>query len=517
MAQVNIKDCIVKLDDAHSGRVSGISLTHTGWQADAFNPFLDNAMSFKRSETVPAYIQRGETVAVVNICNICKRHTLSNIIDKSGNTICRDCNGKMCMQTSCFKLATTSTGNCSEHWGSDKSVKLKSILLKDLVCYNPKPYLRDQRLVDSIKMHGVMSPIQVKQINTNNYEVISGVRRYHAAVELGMHTIPCEEIMDIKHEALCQWNDCNGVRLRYNVGCAKHRGPIYVSAGEVTEFKKILARDPTLTIAQLAKQINIDPHFLAKAVGGVYTPPTLASALEKGVVNMARAIDKQILSKVFKKLCLEPGCRTKITIKNNEDSGRWFCKKHKLATSGNVRGFEDFPIVDRDGDTIWVQKGFNILKIKSMEDSHLTNSLVFLETASKKRCELTGLDPDKWIVKAGVRYPLLLAEAKRRDEKLKCDCKDGFVSEVSKTIKDEVEVDIAVLTFCTKCSRGEQRFNAKQLANEIAEQTKKDKKAMTVKMATMMIVALLAGGAYTGGAEFIGMVIHYLKDLNIVK
>ena len=48
-----------------------------------------------------------------------------------------------------------------------------------------------QELTDSIKKHGVLSPILVRELGLNKYEVIAGERRLRASIKAGLKTIPC--------------------------------------------------------------------------------------------------------------------------------------------------------------------------------------------------------------------------------------------------------------------------------------------------------------------------------------
>ena len=50
---------------------------------------------------------------------------------------------------------------------------------------------RLKELTDSIKNQGVLSPILVREIGLNNYEVIAGERRLRASKMAGLETIPC--------------------------------------------------------------------------------------------------------------------------------------------------------------------------------------------------------------------------------------------------------------------------------------------------------------------------------------
>lgn len=46
-------------------------------------------------------------------------------------------------------------------------------------------------LTESIKKHGVLSPILVRELGLNKYEIIAGERRLRASLKAGLETIPC--------------------------------------------------------------------------------------------------------------------------------------------------------------------------------------------------------------------------------------------------------------------------------------------------------------------------------------
>ena len=47
-----------------------------------------------------------------------------------------------------------------------------------------------QELIDSIKVHGIIQPVTVRKLARNQYQLISGERRYQAARRAGLKTIP---------------------------------------------------------------------------------------------------------------------------------------------------------------------------------------------------------------------------------------------------------------------------------------------------------------------------------------
>lgn len=57
-------------------------------------------------------------------------------------------------------------------------------------------------LVSSIKRHGVLEPLLVRQRSDGGYELISGERRFHAAMMAGLDEVPCIEFELEDQEAL---------------------------------------------------------------------------------------------------------------------------------------------------------------------------------------------------------------------------------------------------------------------------------------------------------------------------
>ena len=71
-----------------------------------------------------------------------------------------------------------------------------------------------EALVESIKEHGIMTPLIVRQIGENRYEIISGHRRAHAAELAGLETVPAIEMDMTRDEAAIVLVDSNLHRER---------------------------------------------------------------------------------------------------------------------------------------------------------------------------------------------------------------------------------------------------------------------------------------------------------------
>lgn len=59
--------------------------------------------------------------------------------------------------------------------------------------FQPRHYFDDQQqkqLAESIQQHGILEPLLVRPITNGGYEIVAGERRYRAAVELGLTSVP---------------------------------------------------------------------------------------------------------------------------------------------------------------------------------------------------------------------------------------------------------------------------------------------------------------------------------------
>ena len=60
--------------------------------------------------------------------------------------------------------------------------------------YQPRTSFNDEKLselADSIKQHGILSPIIVREASLDQYEIIAGERRFRAAKNLKLKEVPC--------------------------------------------------------------------------------------------------------------------------------------------------------------------------------------------------------------------------------------------------------------------------------------------------------------------------------------
>ncbi|MBR6109953.1 MAG: ParB/RepB/Spo0J family partition protein [Clostridia bacterium] len=92
--------------------------------------------------------------------------------------------------------------------------ELKEIRISDLRPFEGHPYKvidneEMDALAESIREHGIMTPLIVRRIGDNKYEIVSGHRRAHAAELAGLETVPAIEMDMTKDEAAVALVDSN--------------------------------------------------------------------------------------------------------------------------------------------------------------------------------------------------------------------------------------------------------------------------------------------------------------------
>ena len=97
----------------------------------------------------------------------------------------------------------------TSHVNTGKASRISEIPLDDIVA-NPNQPRRTfdeealQELSDSIREHGVISPITLKQNDDGTYMIIAGERRFRAAKMAGLYDIPAY-VRTAKDEQVLEW------------------------------------------------------------------------------------------------------------------------------------------------------------------------------------------------------------------------------------------------------------------------------------------------------------------------
>ncbi len=108
-------------------------------------------------------------------------------------------------------------------------------------------------LTDSIERYGVLSPITVRECGENEYELISGERRYRAAYNAGLIDIPCI-VIDASR------SDCAILSLLENLQRED------LSFLEVAESYRGLVKNEGFTSRELSRRLGDRPYEIKERI-----------------------------------------------------------------------------------------------------------------------------------------------------------------------------------------------------------------------------------------------------------
>lgn len=188
--------------------------------------------------------------------------------------------------------------NSSINQRSVKEIELSSISAGR---FQPRSNFNEQKLselTDSIKNHGVLSPILVRELGLNKFEVIAGERRLRASKQAGLETIPClidqKKDQDALESALIenlQREDLNAVE-------------------EARGYDR-LKREFGLTQEEVAKSTGKARSTIANSLRLLSLPTSILEMLASGQIEKGHA---KILASMDAKEALKTA---QIVLKNN--------------------------------------------------------------------------------------------------------------------------------------------------------------------------------------------------------
>ena len=186
----------------------------------------------------------------------------------------------------------------------EKRDELKNISYLSIDCVRPNPYQpRKQfnkgsleQLCESIKQYGVIQPINVRRISTNNYELVAGERRLRAATMAGLKEIPAV-VININD------NDSAVIALIENLQRED------LSYMEEAEGYNNLINEHGFTQEELAQKIGKSQSTIANKIRLLKLPPMVKKILSDNSLTErhARALlklhDEQLQLKVLRRVC----------------------------------------------------------------------------------------------------------------------------------------------------------------------------------------------------------------------
>ncbi len=239
--------------------------------------------------------------------------------------------------------------------GSNTNQPFSDIKIKDIVAnpFQPRKQFEPeslQELADSIKEHGVFSPIMVKEATQGKYYLIAGERRTRAAKIAGLETIPSiiKEMDDNTMQEIAlieniQREDLNPIEVALSYKAimnkqeitqeafakkiGKSRSSIANTLRVLTLDKKILnyVLDNTLSFGHVKPLITLDSKLaldIAKrAVAEKLTVRKVEEIVQGHKLRSAPRKDKDLTEQdkyVYAEGLIRDKIKSKVTVKNNK-------------------------------------------------------------------------------------------------------------------------------------------------------------------------------------------------------
>ena len=165
-------------------------------------------------------------------------------------------------------------------------------------------------LIVSIRQQGIISPLIVRAIeSTDEYEVISGHRRLHAAVKAGLSEVPALIYPLDRSEAMIAVVDSNLHRERLlpseKAFAYKMKMDAMKAQGRRTDLTLSQAATKSDTAAEIGKSQNESRDQVFRYIRLTYLIPELLDRVDEGVIALSPAVELSYLSKEQQKILLD--------------------------------------------------------------------------------------------------------------------------------------------------------------------------------------------------------------------
>jgi ParB family transcriptional regulator, chromosome partitioning protein len=192
-----------------------------------------------------------------------------------------------------------------------------------------------KELAESIKTQGVLSPLLVRPLTENGFEIIAGARRYRAAQMAEQGTVPVRVVHLSDAEALAAQLVENLIRAEIH--------PMEEAQG----FRALLdLEEPRYTIEQIAAKVGKTPSFVAQRLKLVDLVPTAVEAFYADAIGVGHALLLARLT-ICSRIRVEPrllrgSCAAKKPIWRRLVSNRTKSTSAFRGKSATASGCEDF-------------------------------------------------------------------------------------------------------------------------------------------------------------------------------
>lgn len=271
--------------------------------------------------------------------------------------------------------------------GNVEQIQLKSIQPDENQPRKDFNAARLSELMSSIKQHGIMSPLVVERMPGGAYQLVDGERRYRAATELKLESVPAIVI-----DAL---DETDRLIKQFHLQ-EQHQGWSHVekavAIGNLAENMKLSPEEVAKMLALPSRTIRDYIGFWSLLNRREYQKSEMPVSLASHIVRLRRAT-KKLYEETFEK---------EFSVEKQEQLEKAVIAQVK---SGEIKNRNDFTklydVFTNDPDTItkFIEKNVSVTKIYLESNAkvafHARNSVQLLNTLHhhlQKAEELGGLD-----------------------------------------------------------------------------------------------------------------------------
>lgn len=165
-------------------------------------------------------------------------------------------------------------------------------------------------LVESIREQGILCPLIVRPIeNADEYEVISGHRRLHAAIKAGLSEVPALIYPLNRNEAMIAVVDSNLHRERIlpseKAYAYKMKMEAMKAQGKRTDLTSSQVTTRSDTAAEIGKAQNESRDQVFRYIRLTHLIPELLDKVDEGVIALSPAVELSYLSEEQQKILLD--------------------------------------------------------------------------------------------------------------------------------------------------------------------------------------------------------------------
>lgn len=231
-------------------------------------------------------------------------------------------------------------------------------------------------LTESIKAQGIISPLIVRPIeNTDEYEVVSGHRRLHAAVKAGLTEVPALIYPLDRNEAMIAVVDSNLHRERIlpseKAFAYKMKMEAMKAQGKRTDLTLSQAATKSDTAAEIGKARNESRDQVFRYIRLTHLVPELLQKVDEGVIALSPAVELSYLSEEQQNILLDA-----ISLNDCTPSHAQSIRMKKAAQQGTLSSDNIYEIMSEEKANQAERISFKVQDLKAFFPKNYTQKQI---------------------------------------------------------------------------------------------------------------------------------------------